>query len=251
MDYLAVILVGDTSLFSLAMLGLLAALVAVDDVSVAMTWFGQPLVSALLAGFFCGDPLTGLAIGLPLQMVLAGNLPVGQTFTGDPGVPIVATVGAACLSGHNFVPALKYSTFADLGLLGWAILAAGMLSALGHLIIQAERRTNGILMVQGHKTLRDGSLGRMEAIHLRCLATTFARGFVLVLVYLFFLLKVWLPLYDLLPLQIQRAMGMLPLLLPGLGLGTMADRYGLRASWRWLLGGLLTMFFYSLQGGWL
>ncbi len=75
MDFWAVALVTDSSLFSLAALGLLAACLAVDDVSWAQTWFSQPLVAALLTGFFCGNPLTGLAIGLPLQLVLAGNLP--------------------------------------------------------------------------------------------------------------------------------------------------------------------------------
>lgn len=245
MDFWAVVLVSDTSLSSLGFLGLLAAFVAVDDSSLAQTWFGQPLVSALLTGYFCGNPLTGLAIGLPLQLVLAGNLPVGQTFTGDAGVAIVATVAAACLSGLDFVPALRDSTIEGLGLLGWTILAAGMLSALGHFIIQAEHRANGLLMIQGHKTLRDGSLVRIEALHARSLATTFGRGFVLVLVYLFFLRKFWLPAYDFLPHQVQMAVGMLPLLLPGLGLGTLVDHFGLQRSWRWLLGGVAAMVVFS------
>jgi len=245
MEILAVALVNDTSLVSLLVLGFLAAFVAVDDVSLAQTWFGQPLVSALLTGFVCGDPLTGLAIGLPLQLVLAGNLPVGQSFTGDPGVAIVATVAAACLSGQNFIPTFRGSNFDNLGLLGWTILAAGMLSALGHLIVQAERKANGLLMLQGHKTLRDGSLVRIEAIHVRSLGTTFGRGFVLVLLYLLFLMKVWLPGYSFLPRQLHEALGMLPLLLPGLGLGTLVDRFGLRHSWRWLLLGLVCMLVFS------
>lgn len=239
------VLVGDTSLPSLVILGLLGAMVAIDDVAVAQTWFGQPLVAALLTGFICGDTLTGLAIGLPMQLILAGNLPVGQTFTGDPGVAIVAVVAAACLSGQEFIPALRHNTAEGLGMLGWFILAAGALSALGHFIIQAERRASGLLMLQGHKTLRDGSLGRMDAIHLRCLGTTFGRGFILALLYLLFALEVWQPLFKYLPTDIQQAMGMLPLLLPGLGLGTLADRFGLTKSWRWLVTGLVFMFLVS------
>lgn len=248
MEMWAVTLISDTSLVSLLVLGFLAAFVAVDDVSLAQTWFGQPLVSALLTGFLCGDPMTGLAIGLPLQLVLAGNLPVGQSFTGDSGVAIVATVAAVCLSDHQFIPALRGCTFESLGLLGWAILAAGLLSALGHFIVQAERKANGLLMIQGHKTLRDGSLGRIEAIHVRSLGTTFARGFILVLVYLLFLMKVWLPVFSFFPRQIQAALAMLPLLLPGLGLGTLVDRFGLRNSWRWLLAGLVSMLILSRAG---
>lgn len=243
------VLIADTSLPSLLVLGLVAAFVAIDEVAVAQTWFGQPLVAALVTGYFCGDPLTGLAIGLPLQIVLAGNLPVGQTFTGDSGVALVAAVAAACLSGRVFLPDLQQAGFIDLGLLGWIILAAGMLSALGHPIIQAERKANSLLMLKGHKTLRDGSLVRMEAIHVRCLLTTFARGFILVLLFLLFLMEVWLPGYRFLPDKIHQALGMLPLLLPGLGLGTLVDRYGLRTAWPWLLAGLLIMLGYSAWGG--
>jgi len=248
MGFLALILVPDTSLSALVVLGLLGAFISVDDTSLGQTWFGQPLVAALLTGYFCGDPLTGLAIGLPLQLVLAGNLPVGQTFIGDPGVALVATVAAACLSGEQFLPALRGSTFSGLGLLGWTILAAGLLSALGHFVIQAERRAHGALMVQGHKSLRDGSLVRMEVLHARCLATTFFRGFVVVLLFLVLVLKVWLPLFRFLPPRIQEAMGMLPLLLPGLGIGTLVERFGLRQSWRWLLGGLAAMLLLAWGG---
>lgn len=248
MDFLAFILVADSSVGALVWLGLLGAFVAIDDVSVAQTWFGQPLVAALVAGYFCGDPLTGLAIGLPLQLILAGNLPVGQSFTGDPGVAVVATVAAACLSGREFVPTFHESSFSDLGLLGWIILAAGALSALGHPIIQAERKASGLLMLQGHKTLRDGSLVRIEAIHLRCLATTFARGFILVPLFLLVLMKFWLPLYIYLPDKIQQAMGMLPLILPGLGLGTLVDRFGLKRSWLLLLAGMLITLAFSWRG---
>jgi mannose/fructose/N-acetylgalactosamine-specific phosphotransferase system component IIC len=248
MDPWAVVLISDTSLLSLAMLGLLAAFVTVDESALAQTWFGQPLPVALLTGFFCGEPLTGLAIGLPLQLVLAGNLPVGQTFTGDPGVALCATVAASCLSGHEFLPALQEGEYEGLGRLGWAILAAGMLSALGHVVVQAERKANRLFMMQGRKTLRDGSLVRMEGIHLRCLATTFFRGFILVLLYLVILLKLWLPLYAHLPGQVHEALAMLPLLLPGLGLGTMVDRFGPKHSWRWLVGGFGGMMLLTWLG---
>ena len=249
MEPLALVLVPDTSLFALCTLGLLGALVALDDVALAQTWFGQPLPAALLTGFACGEPLTGLAVGLPLQLVLAGNLPVGQTFTGDPGPATVAVVAGLCLGGPALQPALIHSTNDQLGVLGWCLLLAGILSALGHPIIQAERKANGLLMLQGHKTLRDGSLGRMETLHLRCLGTTFLRGFTLVLLFLLVIMKLWLPLFGYLPQRLQMAMGMLPILLPGLGLGTMIERYGLQRSWPWILGGLVLATVGGLLGG--
>jgi mannose/fructose/N-acetylgalactosamine-specific phosphotransferase system component IIC len=249
MELLGLVLIPDTSLQSLLLLGLLGAFVALDDVSLAQTWFGQPLMAALLAGFACGDPVTGLAVGLPLQLVLAGNLPVGQSFTGDPGPASVAVVAGVCLSGYSFQPALLQISSDHLSLLGWTLLVAGAFSSLGHPIIQAERKANGLLMLQGHKTLRDGSLVRMEALHLRCLVTTFLRGFSLVLIFLLLVMKLWLPLHAYLPERLQLAAGMLPILLPGLGLGTIIERYGLGRSWPWLLGGMGLALAGGLVGG--
>ncbi len=112
MPWLALTLVPDNSFISLALLALLAGLLALDDVALGQTWFSQPLPAALLSGFFCGDPLTGLAIGLPLQLILVVNLPVGQSFTGDPSVAIVAAVGATVLSGQSLTRALTESASA-------------------------------------------------------------------------------------------------------------------------------------------
>ena len=97
-------------------------------------------------------------------------------------------------------------------------------------------------MLQGHRTLRDGRLERIERLHLRCLASTFGRGFGLGFLFILFMVWVWHPLFRHLPPFFRDALGTLPLLLPGLGVGTMVDRYGLRTSWPWVAGGLACMF---------
>jgi mannose/fructose/N-acetylgalactosamine-specific phosphotransferase system component IIC len=238
MPWLALTLVPDASVSSLALLALLAGLLALDDVSLAQTWFSQPLPAALLTGFFCGDPLTGLAIGLPLQLILVVNLPVGQSFTGDPAVAVVAAVGATVLSGQSLTSHLTGSSYADFGFAGWMILAAGLLSAAGHFVIQAERNAHVLWMLEGHKTLRDGNLNRMAGLQGRCLAITFIRGGIFAVMFLLFLLKIWIPLFELLPERLHHALAILPWLLPGLGLGTLIDRYGTRKGWIWVLGGI-------------
>jgi len=231
-------LIPEFSISTLALLGLLAGLLALDDTALAQTWFSQPLPAALLAGFFCGDPVTGLAIGLPLQMVLVVNLPVGQSFTGDPAVALVAVVGATVLSGNQLVVPLVDSASRQLGFTGWMILAASLLSAAGHFLIQAERRAHTLWMLEGHKTLRDGNLGRMAQLQARCLASTFLRGSLFGVVFLLLLLRLWIPAYEILPIRLQQTLGVLPWLLPGLGLGTLVDRYGTRKGWIWALGGM-------------
>jgi len=240
--WVPVALINDPSWTSFLILGLLAGILALDDTAFAQTWLGQPLPAAVMAGFLCGDPLTGLAVGLPLQLVLAGNLPVGQTFTGDPTSAAIAAVAGTLLAGRPLPPVFAGDPASTWHLLGWVILGAGLLSMVGHLLVQAERRANGLWMLRGLHSLRDGRLARIEHLHLRCLATCFGRGFGSGILFLWFMLKVWIPLFGHLPQVLQTALGTLPLLLPGLGVGTMIDRYGLKSSWRWVAMGMVGTF---------
>ena len=72
-----IILDGIPAWWALPALAALAGILALDETAIAQTWFGQPLAAGVLTGFVVGDPVTGLAIALPLQIGLAGNLPVG------------------------------------------------------------------------------------------------------------------------------------------------------------------------------
>lgn len=233
---------GDPTWTSLLLLGVLAGLLSLDETSWAQTWFSQPLPVSVLTGLFCGDPLTGLAIGLPVQIVLAGNLPVGQTFTGDPITSLVAVIGAVILAERSLAPALGAVAGHQLAFVGWMVLAVGLLSSGGHFMIQLERRAYSLWMREGYRTLRDGRLHRMERIHLRCLLTTFLRGFVTTVILLLFLLRFWIPAFAHLPAAATAALAMMPLLLPGLGIGNLIDRYGPRASWMWVVSGAVLSF---------
>lgn len=215
----------------------LCGLLALDDTAWAQTWLSQPLPTALLIGLVCGSPQTGLAIGLPLQLVMVGNLPVGQTFLGDGTVAVAAAVAAAVLGGHHLDPALIYGQH-GLPLLGWLIVGAALLSLGGHFLVVAERRAHVPLMLQGHRTLRDGDLGRIQRLHHRALLMTFLRGSLGFLLGVLLLLRVWIPLLGLMPSTLLRACSIVVVLLPGLGVGTMVDRYGLRRSLPWVAAGL-------------
>lgn len=218
-----------------AWLALLAGCLALDETALAQTWLSQPLPAALLAGLVAGEPSLGVALGLPLQLALTMNLPVGQTVTGDAAGAAVATVGAAALAGAN--PAWP-GAGADAALAGWLLLGAALVSLAGHPLVQAERRLHLVWMLQGHRTLRDGRLGRIEAIQGRCLAVGFLRGAVFAAVALLAVAGIWLPLLDVLPGGLRAAMAWLPWLATALGLGAVAERYGVARHWRWVAGGV-------------
>lgn len=218
-----------------ARLAALAGCLALDETAAAQTWLSQPLPASLLAGAVAGDPVLGLAVGLPLQLALTMNLPVGQTITGDVSGAAVAVVGAAAMGGSR----LSWPGGpADASLTGWLLLGAVLLSLAGHPLVQAERRLHLVWMLQGHRTLRDGRLGRIDAIHGRCLAAGFLRGALFAAAALLLVTGVWLPLHAALPPVGLAAMSWLPWLAGALGLGAVAERYGALRHWGWVAAGL-------------
>lgn len=237
---LAEILAGDGQLILLLALSFLNGLLSLDETALAQTWFGQPLPAAVLAGLVCGDPGLGLVVGLPLQLILVGNLPVGRSFAGDPTTATVSVVGGMALCRD--LPGLAgfhAQLWTGLDLLGWLLIGAALVSFAGNWLIGLERQAHLLWMHSGHRVLRDGRLERIESIQLRCLGASFARGLVLGFLFSLLFAVIWIPAFALLPPRLGLALGVVPLLIPGLGLGTMADRYGLKASWLWIMAGLL------------
>jgi mannose/fructose/N-acetylgalactosamine-specific phosphotransferase system component IIC len=227
----------------LGWLALLSGLLALDDTALGQTWLSQPLPAAALAGLVCGQPLLGLAVGLPLQLALVMNLPVGQTVTGDASAGAVAAVGGAILAGKvpaalgGFHGLTEGAPRGDLALTGWLLLGAALWSLGGHPLIQAERRLHLIWMLQGRRTLRDGNLSRVERIHGRCLAATLVRGVLYGGVGVLAMAGLWVPAFDALPAGLRGAMAWVPVLASALGVGAVLERYGVGRHWRWVGAG--------------
>ncbi len=219
----------------LAWLALLAGALALDETALAQTWLSQPLPAALLAGTVAGEPGLGLAVGLPLQLALTMNLPVGQTITGDASGAAIAMVGAAAMAGARAAWPVGAQ---EASLAGWLVLGAAVASLTGHPLVQAERRLHLVWMLQGHRTLRDGNLGRIDSLHGRCLVAGFARGALFAAVTLVAAAVLWLPLYANLPPFARTATAWVPGLAAALGLGAVAERYGASRNWRWVVAGL-------------
>lgn len=229
----------------------LAALLSLDDTALAQTWLSQPLPAGILAGYVCGVPEYGLALGLPLQLATMGNLPVGQAFVCEPVSAVCAGVGALALATGGSVTGgagvVKHwlldgggSSGGAGGALGWVLVGVALLSVGGHWVLRAERAAHFAWMLQGHRSLRDGEGARLERIQIRCLLATALRGAALTVVWLFLLRQVWVPIYPLLPSTVQSSLRWLPLLAAGLAVGAMLDRFGIKTGWPWSLAGAVT-----------
>ncbi len=220
-----------------ALTALLAGLLYLDETSVLQSWLGQPLPAALLTGLLWGRPEIGLAVGFPLQMVFIGNLPVGQSFIGDPVVATVGVTAAACRGQLIGLVLPAAGGGSALALWGWMLLGAGLLSLAGHWLVQAERLTFGLWMHEGRLSLRDGDPGRMERLHKRCLAVTFLRGGTFAIIYSLLIQELWLRLFKCLNGPLLAAVALLPFILSGLGIGTLVERFGFRRCWWWVAAG--------------
>ncbi|MBU0742789.1 hypothetical protein KKA85_03065 [bacterium] len=250
--FLATAAAGDPGFpwLALGLTVLLGALLALDETAVAQTWLSQPLPAGILAGLLWGEPGLGLAVGLPMQLLAVGNLPVGQTFAGDKLTPVLGLVGAAAAMGWD-VAAPFAGTGAGAGRLGWLLVAATLGSMIGDGVLRWERRLHNRLMLGGLRSLRDGRYEHMERAHVRCLLTTALRGGLSTLSWCLLAIVVWLPMFDLVPARLSLALCMLPWLTPALAIGSLGELYGSRHGLRWIAGGfLLTLATaWALAGG--
>ncbi len=156
---------------AILILALMAGAVAVDTTAALQLMFSQPVVSGTLAGLVVGEPGTGLMIGLTLQLVWAGVLPVGGAGFPDAGVAAVVGAGSAGLlvaAGH---PA------------GWAVasglLAALAMGALGRVVVRRLRRWNITLAERAREAVLAGDIGGVRRAVLHAIGLRFSAAAVL------------------------------------------------------------------------
>jgi len=223
---------------ALSMTALLAAALTLDETAVAQTWFSQPLPAGILVGLVWSEPALGLALGLTLQFLAVGNLPIGQPFTGEKLTPLLGLVAAAAAVDWAVTPPF---TITDPGSqrLGWLLVAAALASLVGDRAVRWESRIHYRLMLVGLRGLRDGRYAQLDRAHQRCMLIAAARGGLMMLIWGALAAWVWLPLFDALPERLKIALGFLPWLTPALAIGTLGELYGSRRGVMWLGGGFV------------
>ncbi len=156
---------------AVVILAMMAGAVAVDTTAALQLMFSQPVVSGTLAGVVVGEPATGLMVGLTLQLVWSGVLPVGGAGFPDAGVAGVVGAGSAGLLVSRGHPA------------GWA-LATGLLTALamgwvGRIAVTRLRRRNIQLAERARDAVLAGDLGGARRAVLRAIGFRFSVASVL------------------------------------------------------------------------
>lgn len=139
--------------------GLVAMLTGLDRVALVQVMISRPLVAAPLTGLVLGNPLLGLEVGMLLELLWLGRLPVGAAIPpDDTQVAVGATV-------------LAFSMGQMLGLSGMpmvilAVLVAIPLGKFGQIFDRLARNVNDRLAVSGLKALSQGNIKGLERRHL-------------------------------------------------------------------------------------
>ena len=159
--------------------GLVAMLTGLDRVALVQVMISRPLVAAPLTGWLLGYPMVGLEVGMLLELLWLGRLPVGAAIPpDDTQVAVGATV-------------LTLSVGPMLGLHGMpfvilAVLIAIPLGKFGQVFDRLARHVNDRLAVSGERALAAGRTRAMGRYHLLGLASfalaSLATALVIVLV---------------------------------------------------------------------
>jgi len=139
--------------------GLVAMLTGLDRVALVQVMISRPLVAGPLTGWLLGNPMVGLEVGMLLELLWLGRLPVGAAIPpDDTQVAVGATVLALTIGP---LLGLKGMPFVIL-----AVLVAIPLGKFGQVFERLARHYNDRLAVSGGRAMMAGRMSELEHYHL-------------------------------------------------------------------------------------
>ncbi len=146
--------------------GCVSMLTGLDRVALVQAMISRPLVAAPLTGWLLGNPLIGLEIGMLLEMLWLGRLPVGAAIPPDDTQVAVGATVLAVSMGH-------FLNISGMPMVLLAVLIAIPLGKFGQVFDKLARHINDRIALFGHNALMAGNDRVMERSHL-CGLITFA-----------------------------------------------------------------------------
>jgi len=141
----------------------LAAVIAVfcglDRIAVSQFMISRPIVAGPLTGIFLGEPLLGLHIGMLIELLWLGRIPVGATIPPD---DTQVAVGGTFLATY-MAASTNYPEPVNIAI---ALLVALPLAKSGQLFDHMARRANDNLGQRVDRFLQAGELDFAENHHL-------------------------------------------------------------------------------------
>lgn len=136
----------------------MAVLLGLDRTAALQIMISRPLVAGPLVGLVLGDPLTGLTVGMLLELLWLCRMPVGASIPhDDTQITVSATTLAIALSG---------TLGGGVGLTLGALLVALSLGKIGQRVERTVRTQNQRLPAAALVRLQNGHLPAVERLHL-------------------------------------------------------------------------------------
>ncbi|PLY03653.1 MAG: hypothetical protein C0623_01145 [Desulfuromonas sp.] len=147
------------TLFDYITVSLVAVICGLDRMAVCQVMISRPIVAGPLTGFVLGAPLIGLEVGLLVELLWLGRLPVGASI--PPDDTQIAT-GATFLA----ISAAGIWNYPQPVTIAICLLVAIPLGKSGQLFDHMTRRANDNLGKKVDRFLQAGELGTVERSHL-------------------------------------------------------------------------------------
>lgn len=135
-----------------------AVLVGLDRTAALQIMISRPLVAGPMVGVLLGDVMTGLTVGMLLELLWLSRMPVGVNILHD---DTQVAVGATTLS-----IALTGTLGNGPGLIFCSLLVALPLGKIGQSVERMVRKRNQLLTFAAQRSLASGKLPSIGRLHL-------------------------------------------------------------------------------------
>ncbi|MEJ2202093.1 MAG: PTS sugar transporter subunit IIC [Desulfuromonadaceae bacterium] len=139
--------------------GGVSILAGLDRTAAGQTLFSRPLVAASATGFLLDDFQTGMQVGILMELLWLGRLPVGASIPPDDTQIAVAGTGLAVIMG-------RWIGWGGLPMVLLSLLVSMPLGKVGQLFDRLARKGNERLLDRAASALRAGRHDVLERFHL-------------------------------------------------------------------------------------
>jgi len=212
----------------LVMVSLAGGLISLDRMAAFQLMISRPVVAAPLVGTMLGDPLTGLKVGLLLELLWIGYLPVGASVPPD---ETLVSIAATAVS----VWFMRTSGGAGMGAIVFALIVLMPAAIVGQRLDFFIRKRNISAAGLADSASDDLDIKALERACLSGLWRSCAAYVALLLFLLPFGFWVTSTFYPLLPEKIYRGLSYASLLIPVLGLASLFS--AMRLKGRYFIAG--------------
>lgn len=141
------------------LVSLVAVICGLDRMAICQVMISRPIVAGPLAGIVLGQPLLGLQVGMLVELLWLGRLPVGASIPPD---DTQVAIGGTFLT----VSATGMWHFPEPVTIAFCLMIALLLGKCGQLFDHMSRRANDNLGRRAEQLLLADELGSAEHCHL-------------------------------------------------------------------------------------